>query len=173
MKSVPVMSILFLFFMAAAVIRGNAGPDRGSQGVLLAANKGAETLGFVDTQRGAQVATIAEGGITGHEVAASRNGRFPYVPSYGAAPTPDGRWLVIAVPRANKVAVADLKAMKVAHAIDVPAAPQETLIRLDGKMAYISYAASKKIAAINTADGRIEKLIDAGPGADGLAWARQ
>jgi len=90
---------------------------------------------------------------------------------YGAATTPDGRWLVIAVPTVNKVAVVDLTSMRVLHLIDVPAAPQETLVRPDGKVAYVSCDASKKIAAIRTSDWTIEKLIDAGPGTDGLAWA--
>lgn len=90
---------------------------------------------------------------------------------YGAAPTPDGRWLVIAVPTVNKVAVIDLTTMKVAHTIDVPAAPQETLVRPDGQVAYASCDASRKIAAIRTSDWTVEKLIDAGPSTDGLAWA--
>jgi YVTN family beta-propeller protein len=90
---------------------------------------------------------------------------------YGGAPTPDGRWLVIAVPTVNKVAVIDLTTMKVAHTIDVPAAPQETLVRPDGQVAYVSCDASKKIAAIRTSDWTVEKLIDAGPSTDGLAWA--
>jgi YVTN family beta-propeller protein len=90
---------------------------------------------------------------------------------YGAATTPDGRWLVIAVPIVNKVAVIDLTTMRVAHTIDVPAAPQETLVRPDGKVAYVSCDASKKIAAIRTSDWSVEKLIDAGPSTDGLAWA--
>ena len=92
-------------------------------------------------------------------------------PGYGSAPTPDGRWLIIAVPTAHKVAVVHLGAMKVAHAIDVPAAPQEVLVRPDGKVAYVSCDASHKIAVIRTSDWTVEKLIDAGVGADGLAWA--
>ena len=81
------------------------------------------------------------------------------------------RWLVIALRTGNQVAVVDLQAMKVAHTIDVPAAPQETLISPDGKMAYVSCDASHKVAAIRTSDWKVDKLIDAGPSADGLAWA--
>src|SRR5215468_4588601 len=89
---------------------------------------------------------------------------------YGAAPTPDGRWLVVALRTGNHVAVVDLKAMKVAHTIDVPAVPQEVLISPDGKIAYVSCDASHKVAAIRTSDWKVDKLIDAGPSADGLAW---
>jgi YVTN family beta-propeller protein len=93
-------------------------------------------------------------------------------PGYGTAPTADGRWLIVALPGANKVAVVDLGTMKVSHTIDVPAAPQEIIIRPDGRVAYASCDASHKIAAIRTSDWTVEKLIDAGGGADGLAWAR-
>jgi len=61
--------------------------------------------------------------------------------------------------------------MKVARLIDVPAAPQEVVVRPDGKVAYVSCDASHKIAAIRTSDWNVEKLIDAGAGADGMAWA--
>jgi YVTN family beta-propeller protein len=91
---------------------------------------------------------------------------------YGAAATPDGKWLVVALPSAKQVAVVDLKTMKVEHTIDVPAAPQEVLIRPDGKVAYVSCDASHEVAEIRTSDWGVARLIDAGPGADGLAWAR-
>lgn len=91
---------------------------------------------------------------------------------YGTAATPDGKWLVIAMPAAKQVAVLNLKTMKVDHTIDVPAAPQEVLIRPDGAVAYVSCDASQKVAEIRTSDWALARLIDAGPGADGLAWAR-
>jgi DNA-binding beta-propeller fold protein YncE len=91
---------------------------------------------------------------------------------YGSAPTPDGKFLVIALPNKNKVAVIDLKTMSVTTTLDVPKAPQETLVRPDGEEAYVSCDASKQIAVINTKNWKVAKLIDAGPGADGLAWAK-
>lgn len=90
---------------------------------------------------------------------------------YGSAPTPDGRWLVIALPKVNQVAVIDLTTMKVARTIAVPKAPQEVLVRPDGAEAYVSCDASKQVAVIDTKTWTVKKLIDAGPGADGLAWA--
>lgn len=90
---------------------------------------------------------------------------------YGTAPTPDGRFLVVAVPKVNKVAVVDLGTMKVAHTLDVPAAPQESLVRPDGEFAYVSCDSSHKVAVIRTSDWTVQGLIDAGKGADGLAWA--
>jgi DNA-binding beta-propeller fold protein YncE len=90
---------------------------------------------------------------------------------YGTAATPDGNWLVIAMPKARNVGVLNLKTMKLEHAIDVPAAPQEVLIRPDGTVAYVSCDASHKVAAIRTSDWTLTGLMDAGRGADGLAWA--
>jgi DNA-binding beta-propeller fold protein YncE len=90
---------------------------------------------------------------------------------YGTAPTPDGNWLVVAMPGVQKVALVDLKTMKVARTVDVPKSPQEVLMRPDGKVAYVSCDASKQVAAIDMQNFNVEKLIPAGKGADGLAWA--
>ena len=91
---------------------------------------------------------------------------------YGTASTIDGKYLVVAMPSANQVAVVDLAAKKVVHTIEVPRAPQEVLIRPDGQVVYVSCDASRKVAAIRTSDWKVEKLINAGAGADGLAWAQ-
>jgi DNA-binding beta-propeller fold protein YncE len=50
---------------------------------VLVANKGDQTLSIVDSVSETQVAAVAEDGRTGHEVAASPDGRFAYVPIYG------------------------------------------------------------------------------------------
>ena len=92
-------------------------------------------------------------------------------PGYGTAPTADGRWLVVPMPKANKVAVVDLREWTIAHVIDVPKAPQEALVRPDGQIVYVSCDASGQVAAIRTSDWKLEKLITAGKYADGLAWA--
>lgn len=90
---------------------------------------------------------------------------------YGTAPTLDGRWLLVALIRINKVGVVDLKSLKLARTLDVLPAPQEVLVRPDDKVAYVSCDASHKIAVINLSDWKVEKYIDVGKGADGLAWA--
>jgi YVTN family beta-propeller protein len=90
---------------------------------------------------------------------------------YGTAPTPDGNSLVVAMPTVQKVALVDLKTMKVTRTVDVPRSPQEVLVRPDGKVAYVSCDSSKQVAAIDLQSFKVEKLIVAGRGADGLAWA--
>jgi DNA-binding beta-propeller fold protein YncE len=79
--------------------------------------------------------------------------------------------LVVPLRSGNQVAVVDLHSKKVVHTVDVPASPQEALISPDGHTAYVSCDTSHKVAVIRTSDWSVEKLIDAGPGADGLAWA--
>jgi YVTN family beta-propeller protein len=90
---------------------------------------------------------------------------------YGTAATADGRWLLVAVPKTRAVALVDLETMQVARSLGVPSAPQEILVRPDNRVAYVSCDASRKIAVIDLTDWKVERLIDAGKGVDGLAWA--
>ncbi len=64
---------------------------------LLVAQKGLHSLGIVDPSSGIVLASVAESGITGHEVVASPDGRIAYVPIYGDSgvgqPGTDGRAL--------------------------------------------------------------------------------
>ncbi len=74
-------------------------PEPPDQGLLLVVNKGEQTLGIVSPRSNAQLAAVPEGGITGHEVAASPDGRIAYVPIYGNSGVgragTDGRNMVV------------------------------------------------------------------------------
>jgi YVTN family beta-propeller protein len=80
--------------------------------LLLVVNKGEQSLGIVDPTSGQQIATVPEGGITGHEVAVSPDGRLAYVPIYGNSgvgrPGSDG----------NNMVVIDIAARKVVNNVD-------------------------------------------------------
>ena len=52
-------------------------------GLLLVAQKGDKSLAIVDPVAGKVLANVPEDGTTGHEVTASPDGRFAYVPIYG------------------------------------------------------------------------------------------
>jgi DNA-binding beta-propeller fold protein YncE len=91
---------------------------------------------------------------------------------YGTAPTRDGKWLIVCEPPVGKVEVVDLQSMRVVHSINVPKAPQEVLVRPDDQVAYVSCDASKQVAEINLKTWNVDRLIDAGKSADGLAWAK-
>lgn len=77
------------------------------QGLLLVVNKGEQTLGIVSPVTDEQLAAVPEGGITGHEVASSSDGRTAYVPIYGNSgvgrPGSDGRNMVVIDVAARKV----------------------------------------------------------------------
>lgn len=78
---------------------GLALPAGYAQGRLLVAQKGLGSLGIVDPAAGKLIASVPEGGITGHEVTASHDGRLAYVPIYGNSgvgkPGTNGRNLVV------------------------------------------------------------------------------
>ena len=93
------------------------------------------------------------------------------VTGYGTAPTRDGRFLLVALPSQNKVGVVDLSTLKLTRTLDVCRSPQEILVRPDGKVAYVSCSGSHQVAAIDLPQWKVGPFIEAGNGADGLAWA--
>jgi len=106
------------------------------------------------------------------DVATNKIHRWIEMPGtgYGTASTPNGKWLLVAMPDAKGVAVIDLATLKVVKTISVPASPQEVLVRPDGDVAYVSCDASHQVAEIHVGSWSV-KLLEAGNGADGLAWA--
>jgi len=91
--------------------------------------------------------------------------------AYGTAPTPDGRFLLITLPDQDKIAVFDIKAMKVVRSVAVGKYPQEAIVRPDGKVAYVSCEKSNQVAEINLENWTVTRLIATGKATDGLAWA--
>jgi YVTN family beta-propeller protein len=80
-----------------------------SAGWLLVVNKHDTTLGIIDPTARAQVAAVPVGGVTGHEVVASPDGRRAFVPIFGNSgvgkPGTDGQ----------HIAVIDLRSRAVEH----------------------------------------------------------
>jgi YVTN family beta-propeller protein len=91
----------------AILTLGFALPGSAQQGTLLIAQKGLASLAIVDPAAGKIVAVVPEGGITGHEVTASPDGRYAYVPIYGnsgvGSPGTDGRNMVVIDIAAHKI----------------------------------------------------------------------
>lgn len=117
MKYFSALLFLALLLLSAGMFRPPAAvaqpPSAGSSSAfLLVANKGAQTLGIINPQAGTQIGEVPEGGITGHEVAASPDGRTAFVPIYGNSgvgkPGTDGR----------KIDVISLETRKVTGNID-------------------------------------------------------
>jgi YVTN family beta-propeller protein len=93
-----IVPLLLLGLSVMTFLYGKLPAESSSTGLLLVANKGDQTLGIVDPRVGQQIATVAEGGVTGHEVVASPDGRTAYVPIYGNSgvglPGTDGQNIV-------------------------------------------------------------------------------
>lgn len=80
-KLMPLFMTLAGLAAGFSVVPAHA--DSTSAGFLLVCNKGDRTLGIIDPAAGRQIATVAEDGVTGHEVAASPDGARAFVPIYG------------------------------------------------------------------------------------------
>jgi YVTN family beta-propeller protein len=84
-----------------------AAQSHAQNGRLLVAQKGDQSLAIVDPASGKVIASVPEGGVTGHEVIASPDGRFAYVPIYGNSgvgkPGTDGTNMVVIDITAQKV----------------------------------------------------------------------
>ncbi len=91
--------LIVLTGVALSASGANSPSHVSANGLLLVDNKGAHSLGIVDPHAGEQLAAVPEGGITGHEVAASPDGRTAYVPIYGNSgvgkPGTDGHNMVV------------------------------------------------------------------------------
>jgi len=100
----------FLWIGAIALLPAVAA--QAQQARLLVDEKGGQSLAIVDPVAGKVVADVAEGGITGHEVAGSPDGKLAFVPIYGNSgvgmPGTDG----------SKIVVIDVAAGKVVAEID-------------------------------------------------------
>ena len=66
---------------------------------LLVANQGDRTMSIFDPGAGEQIVAVPEGGVTGHEVIASPDGKMAFVPIYGDSgvgrPGTDGNHMVV------------------------------------------------------------------------------
>jgi DNA-binding beta-propeller fold protein YncE len=126
-----------------------------AQNLLLVDQKGDRSLALVDSAAGKVVANIAEDGTTGHEVAASPDGRFAFVPIYGNSgvgkPGTDGR----------SIDVIDLAAHKIVSTIqfDHGVRPHCAVFSPDGFL-YITTELDKSVTIV---DPRTFKIVGSIP----------
>lgn len=148
MKVVVLAALLVL----AAPAPPTAAPAAATSGLLLVANKGDHTLGIVDSEAGRQVATVPQTGVTAHEVAASPDGRFAYLPIYGDSgvgrPGGDGRTMdVVDIASRERVATVDFGR---------PERPHEALFGPDGRL----YVTTELTNSITVVDPRTNGVVD-------------
>lgn len=124
--------------------------------VLLVANQGDRTLSVIDPVSNKQVAAVPEGGITGHEVAASPDGRTAYVPIYGDSgvgkPGTDGRNMV----------VIDIPSRKVIGTVDFGHAVRPHCIVYDPKSGML-YITTELDQSVTIVDPRTLKVVGSIP----------
>lgn len=140
-----IASWLLLFASASLLVPlWSAAPSRTpARGLLLVENKGEHTLGIVDPEAGRQLAKITLSGVTGHEVAASPDGRFAYAPIYGnsgvGSPGTDG----------HALDVIDIHSHKIVHTIALkPVRPHCPVYGPDG-MLYVTAELAKAVYVID------------------------
>jgi YVTN family beta-propeller protein len=136
------------------LVDGAAVPgDSPSRGLLLVTNKGDRTLSIVDPEAGRELAAVPEGGVTGHELAASPDGLTAWVPIFGNSgvgrPGTDGRTL----------AVIDLKARRLVETIDFgrPVRPHAAVF---GPRNGLLYVTTELTNTIDVIDPRTRKIMD-------------
>jgi DNA-binding beta-propeller fold protein YncE len=146
------MSLVAGFALAQSHVEKTASP------LLLVANQGSRDLSLIDPNAGKQLTTIPVEGVTGHEVAASPDGKTAYVPIYGDSgvgrPGTDG----------SKLSVIDLASRKVVHTIDFGhgVRPHCAVYDRNSGMLYVTTELDKTVSIIDPKTLKIVGSIPTG-----------
>jgi YVTN family beta-propeller protein len=147
----PFSLAVFLLLLSLAADAAYA-----QQARLLVDQKGDRSLAIVDPVAGKVVADVAEGGVTGHEVAASPDGKLAFVPIYGNSG--------VGKPGTNgtKIVAIDVAAHKVAGEIDLGygARPHCAVFGPKDGLLYVTTEMDHSITVI---DPKTLKVVDAIP----------
>jgi len=126
--------------------------------MLLVVNQGDRNLSLVDPATGRQVATVLVDGVTGHEVAASPDGKTAFVPIYGDAG--------VGKPGTNgtKISVIDLASRKIVHTIDFGhgVRPHCAIYDKNSGMLYVTTELDKTISIIDPKSLKIVGSVPTG-----------
>jgi DNA-binding beta-propeller fold protein YncE len=137
-------------------IEAQSHSEKTTMPLLLVANQGDHNISLIDPGAGKQLATIAVDGMTGHEVAASPDGKTAYVPIYGDSgvgrPGTDG----------TKISVIDLTTRKIVHTIDFGhgVRPHCAIYDQNSGMLYVTTELEKSISII---DPKTFKIVGSVP----------
>jgi DNA-binding beta-propeller fold protein YncE len=145
--------------LAGLSMGGGMGMAQGAnKPLLLVANQADHTLSLIDPVAGKQIAAVPVGGITGHEVAVSPDGKFAFVPIYGDSGV--GR----AGTDGSSMAVIDLGARKVVASVDFGhgVRPHMPLYDPVSGMLYVTTELDKAVAIIDPKTLKIVGKIPTG-----------
>jgi len=90
--------------------------------------------------------------------------------AYASAPTPDGKWLLVACMSKHLLLAIDMSTLKIAKSFDLPQSPSEILITPDGAAAFVSCVSAGKIAVLDLRAWQLRDPLVLTAGVDGLAW---
>ena len=147
---------IFSWFWLLAVLTLTVSAACAQQARLLVDQKGDRSLAIVDPVAGKVIADVAENGTTGHEVAASPDGRLAFVPIYGNSgvgkPGTDG----------TNIVVVDVASHKVVGEIDFNygARPHCAVFGPTDGLLYVTTEMDQSVTVI---DPKTLKIIDAIP----------
>ena len=136
MKTLPITAAILSAALTTAAL---------AQGTILVANQKDRTLSLIDAASAKQIAAIPEDRITGHEVAASPDGRTAYLPIYGSAgvgsPGTDG----------SQMLVIDIPSRKITGTVDFghPVRPHLPVYDTHRNVLYVSTELDQAITAID------------------------
>jgi YVTN family beta-propeller protein len=125
---------------------------------LLVANQGDRSLSLIDVAAGKQIASVPVGGVTGHEVVASPDGKLAYVPIYGDAGV--GR----AGTDGSSMSVIDLAARKVVGTVDFGhgVRPHKPIYDATSGLLYVTTELDKTVTVIDPKTLKIVGTIPTG-----------
>lgn len=153
------IALLIVLWLLVALIAWSESPSRATeQGLLLVANKGDNSIGIIDPVAGKQIAEIPEGGVTGHELTTSRDGKLAYVPIYGNSgvgqPGTDG----------SNMVVIDIAGRKVVGSLDFGKGvrPHLPVLGPQNGLLYVSTELEKAITIIDPATLKIVGSVPTG-----------
>jgi len=147
------MTFKHTFVLAAALT--TAASLHAQQGHLLVIEKGSQSLAIVDPATGQKLASAPESGFTGHEVAASLDGRYAYVPIYGNSgvgkPGTDG----------SQIDVIDLASRQVVGTITFAhgVRPHDPVIGPKDHLLYVTTEIDHTITVIDPSDPKAPKIV--------------
>ncbi|MGE3171486.1 MAG: YncE family protein [Planctomycetota bacterium] len=131
-------------------------------GAIWVGNRAADTLSVIDPKTHEELAELA-------------TQAFPI----RVECTPDGKSVLVSCAEAGSVQVFDTATRELRHTIDLQGEESEQsplpigiCIDRDGRFAYVACARGEYLAVIDLTAFRMVDRIPAGPGPDGMAWAR-
>ena len=113
--------------------------------LLLVANQKDHSISLIDPATNKQIDTIDVGGVTGHEIAVSPDGKTAFVPLYGDSGV--GR----AGTDGSSISVIDIASRKIVHTIAFPhgVRPHQPRFDATGKILYVSTELDQTITEID------------------------